>query len=119
MLTLIVILHFLIHLFGVDYGVSYGHVVAYNFWSGFGSDLTEFALIGALIGVYRKHNCHDKGCWRVGRHIVDGTPWCNKHHEAARCAVTAKTSDADQLMLSGIRNILLLLHGEEGDTDGS
>lgn len=116
MLLLIVILHFLIHLFGLDYGVTYGHYVAYNFWSGFGSDLEEFAIIGAFVGVYHKHNCHDASCWRIGRHVVDGTPWCNKHHAAARQAVTpARISDADQLMLAGIRNILLLLHGEDTD----
>jgi hypothetical protein len=27
----------------------------YNFWSGFGSDLGEVALIGAVLGAYRKH----------------------------------------------------------------
>jgi len=56
----------------------------YGFWSGFGSDLGEVTLIGAVLGTYYKHNCHHPRCWRVGRHVVDGTPWCNKHHEAAR-----------------------------------
>lgn len=56
----------------------------YGFWSGFGSDLGEVALVGAVLGGYRKHNCHQSRCWRIGRHIVDGTPWCNKHHQAAR-----------------------------------
>lgn len=56
----------------------------YNFWSGFGSDLGEVALFGAVLGGYKKHNCHQQHCWRIGRHIVDGTPWCNKHHAAAR-----------------------------------
>jgi hypothetical protein len=63
----------------------------YNFWSGFGSDLTEVTLLGAIAGFYWKHNCHHEkgwlpwGCWRIGKHLVDGTPWCNKHHEALRC----------------------------------
>jgi hypothetical protein len=56
----------------------------YGFWSGFGSDLGEVTLLGAILGIYYRHNCHDKGCWRIGRHIVDGTPWCNKHHRKAR-----------------------------------
>jgi hypothetical protein len=56
----------------------------YGFWSGFGSDLGEVALLGAVLGAYRKHNCHEPRCWRMGRHIVDGTPWCNRHHQAAR-----------------------------------
>lgn len=56
----------------------------YGFFSGFGSDLSEVAILGAVLGAYRKHNCHEKGCPRIGRHVVDGTPWCNRHHEQAR-----------------------------------
>lgn len=54
----------------------------YLFWSGCGADLTELAVIGALIGIVRRHNCHIHGCWRVGRHHVDGTPHivCRHHH---------------------------------------
>lgn len=58
----------------------------YNFWSGFGSDLGEVTLITAVgIGVYtgvRKVNCHTKGCWRIGHHPLDGTPYilCRHHH---------------------------------------
>lgn len=58
----------------------------YNFWSGFGSDLGEATLIsavtvGVLTGV-RKVNCHTKGCWRIGHHPLDGTPYilCKHHH---------------------------------------
>ena len=56
----------------------------YNFWSGIGSDIGEVAIIGGMITMVRKHNCHQARCWRVGRHVVDGTPWCNRHHQAAR-----------------------------------
>lgn len=56
----------------------------YGFWSGFGSDIGEVALIGAVLGGYKKHNCHQHHCWRIGRHVVDGTPFCNRHHQAAR-----------------------------------
>ena len=58
----------------------------YNFWSGFGSDLGEATLISAVIvGVYtgvRKVNCHTKGCWRIGHHPLEGTPFilCRHHH---------------------------------------
>ena len=42
----------------------------YGFWSGFGSDLEEFGILGAVgAGIYslvRKYNCHEPGCWRVG-----------------------------------------------------
>lgn len=53
----------------------------YNFWSGFGSDLGELVIIGSLIGLYRHHNCPVKGCWRIARHPVAGTPYktCHKH----------------------------------------
>ena len=58
----------------------------YNFWSGFGSDLGEATLVSAVgVGVYtgvRKVNCYTKGCWRIGRHPLDGTPYilCRHHH---------------------------------------
>jgi hypothetical protein len=58
----------------------------YNFWSGFGSDLGEATLISAVgVGVYtgvRKVNCHAKGCWRIGHHPLEGTPYilCRHHH---------------------------------------
>ncbi|MGO8871884.1 MAG: hypothetical protein ACLQPH_10895 [Acidimicrobiales bacterium] len=60
----------------------------YNFWSGFGSDLGEATLITAVgVGVYtgvRRVNCHTKGCWRIGHHALDGTPYilCRHHHPA-------------------------------------
>jgi hypothetical protein len=58
----------------------------YNFWSGFGADLGEVTLITAVaLGVYtgvRKVNCHTKGCWRIGHHALEGTPYilCKRHH---------------------------------------
>jgi hypothetical protein len=77
------LLHWLaVHTGTVNEGGPY-----YGFWSGFGSDLGELALLGAIGGMYHKHTCHSRGCWRIGRHIVDGTPWCNRHHEHARSRV--------------------------------
>jgi hypothetical protein len=53
----------------------------YAFWSGFGSDLGEFAIAGALIGMIRKNNCEVHGCWRLGRHATAaGHHVCRKHH---------------------------------------
>ena len=58
----------------------------YGFWSGFGSDLTEFGIIGAIAtGVYqlvKKYNCHYPGCWRVGNHQAAGGQFslCYLHH---------------------------------------
>jgi hypothetical protein len=42
----------------------------YGFWSGFGSDIGEIALIGGLITMVRHVNCHNKGCWRVASHTT-------------------------------------------------
>ena len=53
----------------------------YNFWSGFGSDLGEIAIIGGLVTVVRRHNCEVHGCWRPGRHqTAAGHNVCRVHH---------------------------------------
>ena len=58
----------------------------YGFWSGFGSDLEEFGILGALgAAIYqlvRKYNCHEPGCWRIGNHpTADGQfHLCYRHH---------------------------------------
>jgi hypothetical protein len=55
----------------------------YGFWSGFGSDLGEATIVVGIVGAYHHHNCHVKGCPRLG-HQVEGTPYlaCPKHHPA-------------------------------------
>jgi len=75
------------HWFALHTGTLHGGPdVYYNFWSGFGSDLGEATLISAVcVGVYtgmRKVNCHTKGCWRIGHHALEGTPYilCKHHH---------------------------------------
>ena len=58
----------------------------YGFWSGFGSDLEEFGILGGIAaGIYqlvKKHNCHEPGCWRVGQYpAADGQfMLCYRHH---------------------------------------
>jgi hypothetical protein len=58
----------------------------YGFWSGFGSDLAEFGILGAIgTGLYqlvKKYNCHEPGCWRVGTHQAAGGQFllCYRHH---------------------------------------
>ena len=53
----------------------------YGFWSGFGSDLGEIAIVGGLFTVVRRHNCEVHKCWRIGRHTTDaGHRVCRKHH---------------------------------------
>ena len=94
LLVLILVLAFLIaflgsfrHWFALHTGTLHGGPdVYYNFWSGFGSDLGEATLISAVcLGVYtgvRKVNCHTRGCWRIGHHPLEGTPFilCKHHH---------------------------------------
>jgi hypothetical protein len=73
--------HWLVHQAGVDYGAPYGRWVPYDFWSGAGSDLSEVALLGGLIGFLRHRNCEVKGCWRLGRHQTAAQHnVCRKHH---------------------------------------
>ena len=67
------------HLLGVDdlTGPWYG------FWSGFGSDLSEIGGLGVVSYIFwRKHNCHVRGCWRIGRHPLEGTLYvvCRQHY---------------------------------------
>ena len=77
---------FLRHWIAVHSGTTNESGEYYAFWSGFGADLGEGTLISAVaLGVYtgaRKVNCHEKGCWRIGHHPLDGTPYilCRHHH---------------------------------------
>jgi hypothetical protein len=77
---------FLRHWIAVHSGTSDESGIYYAFWSGFGADLGEVTLITAVgLGVYtgaRKVNCHTKGCWRIGHHPLENTPYilCRHHH---------------------------------------
>lgn len=68
--------HWLLHLSGAD-NVSGPW---YGFWSGFGSDLGEAALIGAAAAVIRRHQCHVKRCWRVQWRRSGHHQLCREHH---------------------------------------
>lgn len=58
----------------------------YGFLSGAGSDIGEITLVGGLLAVYKRHNCHTAWCWRFGRHdFTDeaaGITYrlCRRHH---------------------------------------
>ncbi len=43
---------------GINYGQNSFATHMYNFWSGIGGDITEFAIIGTLITIYRHHLKH-------------------------------------------------------------
>ena len=65
-------------------GLSSGNTPWYLFPSGIGSileRLVELVVIGGIL--LRKHNCHSRRCWRVGRFpAVEGGGWqyCRRHH---------------------------------------
>src|SRR5271165_2985336 len=86
LVLLIAFFAFLRHWMAVHTGTLNESGPYYGFWSGFGSDLGEATLIGAVgVGVYtgvRKANCHTKGCWRIGHYPLEGTPYhlCTHHH---------------------------------------
>jgi hypothetical protein len=72
--------------------MSIGHLVGsdggawYNFWSGLGADIGGLTLLCGAYGIYRKHNCHVGGCWRIAKQQVIGTSWmvCHRHHPEGR-----------------------------------
>jgi hypothetical protein len=51
----------------------------YNIVSG---PVADIALLGGAYAILRRHNCHAKGCLRLGRHRVAGTDYivCRTHH---------------------------------------
>lgn len=69
------ILNWLYHIFGVSGVGSY-----YGFWSGFGSDISELAILGAVIGIYRNSRCHVDGCHRHGKYPFQHYKLCHIHH---------------------------------------
>lgn len=84
--------HWLSHFFGLDNGSG----PFYGFWSGVGSDIGELALVGAVAGVFRHHNCHIKGCWRLGKHPHGPYKLCAKHHPRVPPLVTEGIVKAHQ-----------------------
>lgn len=74
----------LLHALGQFFGLTNSSGGTYLWWSGVGSDIGEVAIFGAVIGMFKHGNCHVKGCWSLGRHPVEGTPYkvCRKHHPA-------------------------------------
>jgi hypothetical protein len=71
------------HWFQTFTGANNASGTWYGFWSGFGGSIPDFLILGSIITVYRHHNCHVKGCPRLGK-PVDGTPYlaCPVHHPA-------------------------------------
>lgn len=60
----------------------------YGFSSGSGSDIGEVVIIGGLVtitaGLWKRFNCHNERCWRLGIHRIAGGAYvvCRRHHAA-------------------------------------
>jgi hypothetical protein len=69
----------------------------YGWWSGQAGGLQPVQWIILGLFLYWHHSCHV--CLLPGRHIVDGTRWCNKHHVDARkrLSVTGSAHELDVL----------------------
>lgn len=79
--------HGLAHFLGIDTQGSQN----YDFVSGVGPMfITAVGYGGLITAVISKFNCHQDGCWRVGKHHIGGTPWCGLHHANARPELTVE-----------------------------
>lgn len=56
--------------------------LGYQFFSGIGSSISEWATLWVAISVYLyKHNCHEHRCLRLSWHPdADGKLICKRHH---------------------------------------
>jgi hypothetical protein len=77
--------HWLAWRFGTGtWPVPQGTGWPYQLESGFVPALTVLTLLGALTSMWHLHNCHSDRCWRLGKHKINGTPWCSKHEDEGR-----------------------------------
>ena len=67
------ILHFIGHWTGISDESGSG----YALWSGIGSGSP---LLAGIALVFRRHNCHQRWCWRIGRHPHGQYVLCSVHH---------------------------------------
>jgi hypothetical protein len=93
--------HFIYQWLGVGHNGQAN--TAYSFWSGFGSDIAEFAILGL---VWHRINCGVHGCWRIGLRKVPNTEHvvCHKHHPhdrptAEKVIEDHRIANADEVIL--------------------
>jgi hypothetical protein len=90
-ITYSAVTHWLAWRFGMGISpVPQGTGWPYQLESGFVPALTVLSLLTAIIGTYHLHNCHKDGCWRIGKHKINGTPWCSRHEGDARPEVSVE-----------------------------
>jgi len=75
----------------------------YLFWSGFGADLSEFAIVGAVVGLLRRWNCESHGCWRIARHKTAAEHRVCRHHHPAGAPTAADISAAHAAAIDDIQ----------------
>jgi hypothetical protein len=81
----------------------------YQLESGFIPALTVLSLLTLVSGAWQHVNCHHHWCLRTGKHKINGTPWCDKHHQEAR------PERSDNEILRSIETLLNeLVNGPEG-----
>lgn len=66
----------MIHVLGLDDPSGRWYLA----WSGFIPNLVYLSVVGGMVTLVRRHQCHAKWCWRIGKHVHEGTPWCFRHH---------------------------------------
>lgn len=109
-------MNWIAHFFGLDNGSG----ISYLFWSGVGSDISEIAILGALWGVIRRHNCDVRGCWRFGilPTLRDGVQHhvCRRHHPSIPTANQISAGGNVQAeMLEEIRKLRAVVSGPPQD----
>lgn len=82
-------MNWFMHLMGLDNGSGRW----YLFWSGFGANFQEYAMLGAALVLYRKHTCHVQGCARLGRFHAGDWVVC-KHHSPSGAPTAGDVLDA-------------------------
>lgn len=76
-------MHWVLHVLGIDTQQSRW----YDLWSGIA---TQASVLGAAYGIYRKHNCGRRWCWRLGRYQLTDPDTkvtrvlCWRHHPGIR-----------------------------------
>jgi hypothetical protein len=96
----------------------------YAFLSG---PLADITLLGGGYALLRHHNCHAKGCWRIGRYRVDGTGYvvCRRHHPHPRptaaqirsehAAHQRRLHEADAAAAAAAHDVTQVAHEVAGD----
>jgi hypothetical protein len=78
--------HAVDHWLAIHTGTADESSAYYAFWSGFGSDIAELGLLSAVATTayqtFKKYNCHEPRCWRMGNHPAAGGQFslCYRHH---------------------------------------